>query len=109
DGKLADFEATQNISLRIFKCFAMLTRKRLRQFVHVLVEKLDQPHEHARATLRVRRGPTRLRRLGRLNSRIQFGITCKGYRSLNLTCCRIEDVGSASTFTGNPLAVDKMT
>ena len=65
----------------------------LGQLVHVLVQQLNELHEHAGAALRIGGGPFRLRGLGVFDGGIQFGVAGQRNLGLNFAGCRIEDVG----------------
>ena len=72
-------------------------------------DQLEELHHHARAALRVGRGPGRLRGLGVLDGRAHFGL--RGQRDLgaDVAVHRLEHIGGAARGARDMLAADKMT
>src|SRR5690606_35900415 len=88
---------------------SMFAREHLGELVHVVVQKLDEPHENTRPALRIGCSPSRLSRLGRFDGRVQFCVAGKRYRALHFARCWIEHVRGTAACSVNPLAADKMT
>ncbi|MND91015.1 hypothetical protein D3C80_831220 [compost metagenome] len=109
DDEFADFQATDDIALRILDRLAMLLRQHDGEFIHVLVEQIDELHEDAGAALGIGGRPCRLSGLGVFDCRANFGNACERDLGLYFAGCRIEDVGGATAGSGDMLAADEMT
>ncbi len=67
DAEFDDLEAALHVAPGVGNRLAMLSAERLGKLVHIAIEKPNELHEDACATLGVRRSPTRLRGGGGLD------------------------------------------
>ena len=61
DGELDDLDAALDVTEGVGVRLAVFERQRRRDLVGVLIDQVDEAHQHAGATLRVPRGPLLLR------------------------------------------------
>ena len=98
-----------DVALGILDGLAVLARQHLSQFVHVLIQELNEFHEHAGAALRVGGSPFRLGSLGVLNGCVHFRVAGQRHGCLNFAGCRIEDIAGAAAGACNTGAANEMT
>ena len=88
-----DFEPALHVALRIGDHLAMFGREHVRQFVHVRLDQAFEIEHHARAPLRIGRGPAGLRLQRRGDRDIQIGTRPQRHLRLDRPGVGIEDVG----------------
>src|SRR5262249_2097730 len=101
--------AADNVALGVLDGLAMLLREQFGELVHVLVQKVDELEEDARATLRIGRGPLRLGGLGVVDGGADLLDARQRKHGLHLAGGGVVDVARAPTFSGHMLAANKMT
>ena len=86
----------------------MLERQQLGQLVGVLVDQLDEPHQHPGAALRIPCGPTLLGLDGRRHGGVDVGLAGHRHLRLHLAGARVENVSGAAGLAGGALPIDEV-
>ena len=73
DGELDDLDTALDVAAGVGQRLAVLERQQLGELVDVLVDQLDEPHQHPGPALRVPRGPVLLRLDGRRHRGVDVG------------------------------------
>ena len=87
-GELGDLETALDVAARIRERLAVLAGQEPGELVELPLHQLEEPEQHARAPLRVGRGPGRLGRLRRRDRALDLGAIRKGDLGLHLAGVR---------------------
>ncbi|SKZ27922.1 Uncharacterised protein [Mycobacteroides abscessus subsp. abscessus] len=96
DGEFDDLDAALDVTEGVGVRLAVFERERRRDLVGVLIDKVDEAHQHAGAALRVPRGPLLLRFDGGCDSGGDVVGAREGNGGLDRAGAGVEDVGVAS-------------
>src|SRR5882757_7519775 len=107
-GELDHFEAALDVALGVGEGLAVLGRQQPGEAVELLLRELEELEQHARAPLRIGRGPGRLRRRGIGDGSLDLRCRGQGDLGLHLAGIGIEHVAAATGRAGDRLAADEM-
>jgi hypothetical protein len=107
-GELDHLEAALNVALGIGDGLAVLGGEELGERIVLLLHQFQELEQHARAALRIGRGPGRLRRLGIGDGLLHLRFGREGDLGLDLAGIRVEHVAAAAGRSRHGLAADEM-
>ena len=107
--ELHDLDAALDIALGVGNGLAVLAGQHFGQLVIVARHQFEEFHHHASPALRIGRGPFRLRRLGILDRRAQFGLGGQRHLGLDVAGHRLEDVRDPPRSALDLAAADEMS
>ena len=107
--EFGDFEPALDVALGVGNGFAMLTRKAISELVVITLDQFDEFHHHARAALRVGRGPFRLSCVGVLDGGANLGLGGQRHLGLDVAGHRLEYVGRPARSALDLFAADEMS
>ena len=107
-GELDHLQPALDVALGVGDGLAVLGGEQLGEAVELLLRQLQELEQHARAPLRVGRGPGRLRRLGIGDGLLDLRLLGEGDLGLHLAGIGIEHVAAAAGRARHLLAADEM-
>ena len=107
-GELDHFEAALHVALGVGESLAVLGGEKPRQAIELLLRQFEKLHQHAGASLRIRRRPGRLRAFGHRDRVLDLGAVGECDPRLHLAGIRIEDVAEPPGCPLYLLAADEM-
>ena len=107
-GELDHFEPALDVALGVGEGLAVLGGEQPREVVEFPLQQLEELEHHARAPLRIGRGPGRLRRLGVGDRVLDLGLLGEGDLGLHLAGIGIEHVAGAAGRALHLLAADEV-
>jgi hypothetical protein len=108
DAKLDHFQSALDIALRVGDRFSMFAGQQLGQRIHFPVRQVEEPHEDAGASLRIRFGPSGLSGGGVLDRGADLAARRECHSGTHLAGHWLVTVGEARRLANDALAGDKM-
>ena len=107
-GELHHFEPALDVAARVGDGLAMFRGEQLGEAVVVLLRKLQELEQHARASLRIGGGPAKLRSLGVGDGLLDFRFCGESHLGLHLAGIGIKHVAEAPRGALHVLAADEV-
>ena len=109
EGELDHLDAALDVALGVDERLAVLAGEDVGEFLDVLGDELVEFHQHARAALRIGRGPGGLRRLGVEHGRANFGGGGQRDRAAHRSVHRLKHFARAARSSRDALAADEVS